>query len=196
MKAATKKMLKGSFVVCALLVVVISLTTVVFAADVTVKAGKIKPDKLQLPNDTYLTADNAADTGTVDLIKANTSDVAVIPDGSELATSAAPTADADIANKKYVDDQMGAVGSLFGSWASKSNNTTYQAATDGFVCARLSGEGEVAGRTDSSSTPTTIRQKNYAVQSDHGASITMPVKKNDYWAVSGASFVYWIPMGN
>jgi len=57
-----------------------------------------------LPNNTYLLAVDTAGTGTVDLIKANASDVAVIPDGSELATSGAPTADADIVNKKYVDD--------------------------------------------------------------------------------------------
>jgi len=56
-------------------------------------------------NNAYLQARNAAGSGNVDLIKANASDVAVIPAGSELASSAAPTADADIANKKYVDDQ-------------------------------------------------------------------------------------------
>lgn len=56
-------------------------------------------------NATYFTAVDNAGTGTVDLIQANASDVAVIPDGSELATSGAPTADADISNKKYVDDQ-------------------------------------------------------------------------------------------
>ena len=62
-----------------------------------------------LANDTYFTAVDAAGTGTVDLIKANASDVAVIPDGSELATSGAPTADADIANMKYVVDQVAAI---------------------------------------------------------------------------------------
>jgi len=72
-------------------------------------AGYILISSGLLPNDTYLKAHNNAGDGTVDLIKANTSDVAVLPDGSELATSAAPTADADIANKKYVDDQVGAV---------------------------------------------------------------------------------------
>ena len=61
-----------------------------------------------LANDTYFTAVDNAGTGTVDLIKANTSDVAVVPDGSELASSGAPTEDADIANKKYVDDQVAA----------------------------------------------------------------------------------------
>ena len=59
-----------------------------------------------LANNTYFTAVDNAGTGTVDLIKANASDVAVLPDASELASSAAPTSDADIANKKYVDDQI------------------------------------------------------------------------------------------
>ncbi len=62
-----------------------------------------------LANNTFFTAVDNAGTGTVDLIKANASDVAVIPDGSETATSAAPTADADISNKKYVDDQVASV---------------------------------------------------------------------------------------
>jgi len=61
-----------------------------------------------LTNETYFTAVNAAGDGTVDLIKANSSDVAVLPDGSEMASTTAPTADADISNKKYVDDQVDA----------------------------------------------------------------------------------------
>ena len=65
-----------------------------------------------LDNDTYFSAVDFAGTGTVDLIKANVSDVAVIPDGSELATSGAPTENAGIANKKYVDDKTGTVGNV------------------------------------------------------------------------------------
>ena len=57
-----------------------------------------------LANNTYFSAVDAAGTGTVNLIKANASDLAVLPGGSELATSDAPTEDAGIANKKYVDD--------------------------------------------------------------------------------------------
>jgi hypothetical protein len=112
-----KNMLKNNVVLCVLIVVVISVTSIVFAADVKIQGGKVKPQGLKLPNDTYLTADNYAGTGTVNLIKANTSDVAVIPDGSELASSAAPTADADIANKKYVDDNVGGIGPAWSTWA-------------------------------------------------------------------------------
>ncbi|MFH1616916.1 MAG: hypothetical protein ABIG61_17760 [Planctomycetota bacterium] len=57
-------------------------------------------------NNAYLQARNAADDGNVDLIKSDGSDVPTLPDGSALATSAAPTADAEIANKKYVDDSL------------------------------------------------------------------------------------------
>jgi len=70
-----------------------------------------------LANNTYFTAVDSAGTGTVELIKANGSDVAVIPDGSELASSAAPTADADIANKKYVDDNTTMVPAVSGAGA-------------------------------------------------------------------------------
>lgn len=63
-----------------------------------------------LSNDTYFTAVDAAGTGTVNLIKANSSDVPVIPDGTQLASSAAPDDDQDIANKKYVDDVAAGTG--------------------------------------------------------------------------------------
>lgn len=69
-------------------------------------ADSIDENDIQLSNDAYLTASNAAADGTVDLIKASTGDVAMLPDASTLASDAAPTADAEIANKKYVDDTV------------------------------------------------------------------------------------------
>ena len=57
-------------------------------------------------NNAYLTAKNAAGDGTVDLMKADGSDVPTVPDDTANATSGAPTADASLANKKYVDDQI------------------------------------------------------------------------------------------
>jgi len=69
------------------------------------EADSIDEDDIELANDAYLTAANAAGTGTVDLIKAGTDDVPIIPDGAKMASSAAPTEDEGIANMKYVDDQ-------------------------------------------------------------------------------------------
>lgn len=63
-----------------------------------------------LANNTYFTAVDAAGTGTVSLIKANSSDSAVLPDAVETATNAAPTTDVMVANKKYVDDRLIASG--------------------------------------------------------------------------------------
>lgn len=60
-------------------------------------------------NNSYLQARNAADDGNVDLIKADGSDVPTVPDGTSNATNAAPTAgSAELANAKYVDDQIAA----------------------------------------------------------------------------------------
>lgn len=157
-----------------------------------------------LANNTYFTAVNAAGTGTVNLIKANGSNLPVLPDASQLATSAAPTADADIANKNYVDDQVAAlmivpakVTNVFGAWASKSNNTVYEALSDGFVCATTTnGATQLYGYTDSSNPPTTCRLMNYGNGGAPPVSIDMPVRKGDYWKVVGAATVYWLPIGS
>lgn len=85
-------------------------------------AGKLRLNSGRLPNDTYLTGRNAADSADINIIKVNSSNtltlgaVTTLPDTSTLATSGAPAADAQIANKKYVDDQ------------NTSQNTTLNAA--------------------------------------------------------------------
>jgi hypothetical protein len=61
----------------------------------------------RLANNTFLKAINAAGDGTVDLIKADASDVTVINDGTQTETNAAPSDDKGLANKKYVDDNTG-----------------------------------------------------------------------------------------
>ena len=87
----------------------------------------------------------------------------------------------------------------FGSWVSKSNNTVYQATTDGFVIAwsRSGADRQVEGLSDGSNSPATtrIKMKNSGGGSGR-ATITMPVKKGDYWKVLGADdSVFWIPLG-
>jgi len=99
----------------------------------------------QLANDTYFLAIDNAGTSTVNVLKVNTSDtitfgvVATLADASLMATSAAPTTDAMIANKKYVDDTSASQPSgmivLYGAAAAPSgwllcqgqavNRTTY-----------------------------------------------------------------------
>ena len=85
----------------------------------------------------------------------------------------------------------------FGSWISKSNDTSYLASTDGFVMAYNITKYTVKAYTDGSNPPTTLRaserdQGDDADDSD--GSITMPVKKGDYYKVTGADSIYWIPL--
>lgn len=85
-----------------------------------------------------------------------------------------------------------------GSWVSRSINTIYQAATDGFVV--VDGQsvgGTMTFYTDSSNPPTTRR----GYMSGYGASstATYPVKKNDYWTATVSGFtpvIWWIPLGS
>jgi hypothetical protein len=167
--------------------------------------GIIPGGSVLWPNNSYIAAKDAAGTGTVDLIKAGASDVPVLPDGAEMASDAAPTTDVQIPNKKYVDDEIAAIPAVtpvaFGAWASKSNNTSYQAATDGFVCATAASGSrtDVNGYTDAANPPTTLVQTDGDLPNNEGdkrraRSISFPVKKDDYWKVTGADNVYWIPL--
>ena len=70
--------------------------------------GYIMLDKGRLPNNTQLLGKNSAGSGNIGLIKVNAADAVEIPDGAELASTAAPTAGAKIANKAYVDAQIAA----------------------------------------------------------------------------------------
>lgn len=151
-----------------------------------------------------LTAINALDagnlaSGTVALARISglTSTqcaAAFFKDEDDMASDSATAVSSQQAIKAHVaaavpDDDA------FGAWASKSDSTTYQAASDGFVCAiGPSPSGAVTGITDSNAAPTTIR----AYQNGASAvkvSIMLPVKKSDYWKVTGSVTVYWLPVG-
>jgi hypothetical protein len=91
------------------------------------------------------------------------------------------------------------VSGIFGSWADKSNNIVYQAVTDGYVvCYATSGNPCIVTiLTDASNPPTTVRQRSYGYVDWGGSlgSVSCPVRKGDYWKVTGATTVYWMPVG-
>jgi len=102
-----------------------------------------------------------------------------------------PTLDQEAATKKYVDDQVAVAGKSLGAWVSRTNNTSYLAATDGFVQAW--GTGTVTVYTDGSDPPTTGRGE------DSGGSansyVMSAVKSGDYWKAVGANGgLFWIPL--
>lgn len=91
-------------------------------------------------------------------------------------------------------------GKGFGNWVTVASPNAVQgpAVTDGFfVCSVImGGSSNLAGYTDASNPPTTIRaQVGFGVGSSGRATFTMPVKKGDYWRTSAAcSTSYWIPL--
>lgn len=156
--------------------------------------GKIFGDNVKLSNNVNLIAKDAAGTGTVNLIKANASDKPEVPDGSVLASSAAPTVDAGISNKKYVDDQIIANKTAFGSWSSKSAGVEYTAATDGLVVASAySTEHRIE-----SPTGTERSYFNASGAGGIGGLLFCPVRKGDTWKATGSNFyyIYWLPTGS
>ena len=83
-----------------------------------------------------------------------------------------------------------------GAWLARVTGTVYQASTDGFVTAYkdAAAGNNLKGQTDSANPPTVIRHWQQA--SGNGEiGICYPVKKNDYWEITGAAdVVFWIPL--
>jgi len=166
--------------------------------------GKIALQNSRLPNNTYLIARNQAGAANVNMFKVNASDIiefATFP----ITPSAAPDANYEVANKKYVDDEVAGVPAQvgLGAWVDKSGSYgAQQASTDGFVMAFGNGYTTriISIYTDGSNPPTTVRAQE---GTDSGTTdlkcfTFSPVKKNDYWKVEftgGTITVYWIPLG-
>lgn len=88
-----------------------------------------------------------------------------------------------------------------GAWVARADSTIYQAPADGFVVASESDSSPITleGFSDSSATPTTLRAADGDNSSNpYQASITFPVKKDDYWKVTGAGVtgpIFFMPLG-
>lgn len=81
------------------------------------------------------------------------------------------------------------------AWQVRANNTSYLALTDGVVHAIADGVAvSVEGFTDAADPPTTKRSLgSYNDPTYEGDGITMCVRKGDYWKVTGADPVFWLP---
>lgn len=86
-----------------------------------------------------------------------------------------------------------------GAWLSRTKNTIYQAATDGFVIAtQTTGQaGNFYVETDNA-TPPTVKRAHGLLGAGLSFFVCTLVKKDDYWniiVVSGSASiqVYWIP---
>lgn len=95
-----------------------------FIADDAVDGSKFK-----LNNDEFLRARNAADSADVDIVKLTATDAIEFASKVSDPDSSAPTVDAQLANKKYVDDQVATISipsvfELQGNWNATTNTPT------------------------------------------------------------------------
>ena len=149
---------------------------------------------------------------TIDEVRTFTS-VPVLP-------ASDPTTDNEASRRKFITDKfdtttghdhdgtdskkLGASGisAVLGAWVDKSSSYgAQQAATDGFVLARgtIPNGAYIGGYSDANSNPTTSRTYFVGNPSQFVVSITMPVKKGDYWKITtdgNVDFCYWIPLGS
>jgi len=129
-----------------------------------------------------------------------------IPDGV--------TIDYDDAGKLYLKSVPSAlipsvvpskIDSIFGSWTNLDSvgsvlvkDSVYKVTSDGFVVASgISHGGPVYGYTSSANPPVTEVCREDSGQPNKG-SLTMPVRKNEYWKITSNSTVTirWIPIGS
>ncbi len=136
-----------------------------------------------------------------------------LPDTSAMATSGAPAADAQIANKKYVDDQLAAVLG-FSAYATDDTNSqtlakdhSYLAGTDGFVIvyAELDESDYLYVYVDSTKqNPTTIIGKAVApttpavASADSFSTLIVPVQSGKFFEIASdgpAVTIRWMSVG-
>ena len=174
--------------------------------------GKIPLDKsARLANNAYLIARNYADNANVNILKVNTANAIEIA-SHITAPDTSPSAALQLAPKGYVDAEIAAIPAQvgFGAWASKNTGTNYEATTDGIVLA-YTGLNSLAGSipcyiygySDSTATPTTLRQKQHddSPFGEKTTCIMFPVRKGDYWRVEISSTyngvtIFWLPLGS
>ena len=130
-------------------------------------------------------------TGNIDPTSYETTNGGFL-DEDNMASDSATKVASQQSIKAYVD-----ASSELGAWGSKSNNTAYLAATDGFVISPNATQSAKAGYSDGNNPPTTLRaQSPYGVGVYDAASMMFPVRKGDYYKVTGCTIVYWLPLGN
>jgi hypothetical protein len=118
-----------------------------------------------------------------------------IKDGAVMQTSAAPTVDAGVANKKYVDDSFVSL-SAYTTQDSESNNMlkahSYKAATAGFVVAYIApnaADNFLKGFVSASANPASsaanlVQQVGDLETITHWMSISFPVAKDEFFEIA------------
>jgi len=94
-----------------------------------IESGAVGSNEILLENASYLKGRNQADSVDIDMIRVNASDALELASKLNDPDSTAPSADTELANKKYVDDQLAtitipSVFELQGNWDGSTNTPT------------------------------------------------------------------------
>lgn len=103
----------------------------------------------------------------------------------------------EIVNDAEFYNYSNVYGLAMGTWVSKTVDTAYQASSDGFVVTYNddSTGSLVTVYSDTSNPPTTVVGKDGNTTSPHESSICIPIKSGNYYKVSNANHIWWVPMG-
>ena len=131
-----------------------------------------------------------------------------VDDGAAQTTSAAPGADAELANKKYIDDQVNTKD--FSAYTDEDDDSTamlkdhaYLAATDGFVHANFVSNGSnqhITGYIDGTTDPAgagEIMDVDFVSLTGGSGGVSFEVAAGEYFEITcGATpTIYWRSMG-
>ena len=175
---------------------VIQLTADGYILGDSMKADTIDGTVMQLDNNQWLTAENAAADGTVNLIKADAADVSVLADGAQIeAATESGDGDRTIADKAYVDAVETAKADIISTCTnndSESNalaaGNVYQAELDGILIVRTTYTGahavEITIEAGTSNPPGNTRAYEKWDNVTVACTITVPIKKDWYVKVS------------
>lgn len=131
--------------------------------------------------------------------------LAVTVTGTINSFASGDTVSASLINENFTSLKTGIEAMKFGTRdTSVSLGTNYQAATDGFVtCMTGTTASSLEAYTDSSTTPTAAYariDRDLTGSGNQFGSLTMPVRKGDYWRVDRSSgstgSCTWLPLGN
>jgi len=145
--------------------------------------------------DAFIEIDSGSEDSIISLQESGTPEFTILHDQSESEFQI--RAGSSAGTKIFIADTSGNV-ELFGAWdnSTYSDNTAYQAPSDGLVIARNTDTyaAPLEGYTDGSNPPTTMRADTHTGAAGQ-FTITFPVKKDDYWKTVGADVINFIPFG-
>ena len=173
------KLKKKHFAITALICLVLLAGFVVANQDIVLKLAGPNPESIPLPGR---------------LVGHSSEDIAVNLSGSGSCSG-------DISLQDAIDNECFGGGMSLGELTPRNFNQVYgPAATDGFVFASTNWAYLNVYKGDSAANLAVVSKEAPAAQGPQSSwgSITMPVKKGEYWKVDGSSdsppMVYWVPI--